>query len=70
MSDKDSKSWAGIGAELFDLLTGRKAEIIYNLDNMEVQIPAHATPAGTASSFAQWKFNGAVRISSRTLEEK
>ena len=71
MSDIAPRSWPDLGAELFDLLTGRRAEICYHLDNMEVHVPSHATPAGTpANAFAVWKFNGALRISSRILDEK
>ena len=71
MSDSTSKSWPDMGIELFDLLTGRQAEITYHLDNMEVSIPSHATvPGAEVSASAVWKFNGALRISSRTLDQK
>jgi len=73
MSDTTLQSWPGLGAELFDLLTGRRAEICYFLDNMEVSVPSHAQAAGAATAttgYAVWKFNGALRISSRILPDK
>ncbi len=71
MSDSPPKSWPDLGAELFDLLTGRRAEITYHLDNMEVSIPSHTTAPGTeAPASAVWKFNGALRVSSRILDQK
>jgi hypothetical protein len=66
MADIDPQTWPGLGAELFDLLTGRRAEITYHLDNMEVHIPAHThVPGGASPTYAVWKFNGAIRIRSR-----
>jgi len=66
MADTAPQTWPGLGAELFDLLTGRRAEITYQVDNMEVHIPAHPQmPGGTAPAYAVWKFNGAIIIRSR-----
>jgi len=73
MPDTTPQTWPGFGAELFDMLTGRRAEISYVLDNMEVSVPLHAQTPGVAplpSHAAVWKFNGALRISSRILPDK
>ena len=71
MSDVVPQTWPGLGAELFDMLTGRRAEICYHLDIMEVHIPSHAhAPGSGAAAYAVWKSNGAIRISSRVLEPK
>ena len=70
MTDIDPQTWPGLGAELFDLLTGRRAEITYHLDNMEVHIPAHTQQSGAAApAYAVWKLNGAIRIRSRIHSE-
>ena len=69
VTDTDPKTWPSLGAELFDLLTGRRAEIIYHVDNMEVHVPAVANAGGASPTYAVWKFNGAVRIRSRILDE-
>jgi hypothetical protein len=73
MSDTTVQTWPGLAFELFDMLTGRRAEISYFLDNMEVSVPSHAEAPGTATTitrYAVWKFNGALRISSRILPDK
>ena len=69
MTESKPQTWPGLGAELFDLLTGRRAEIIYHLDNMEVHVPALAHAGDATTTYAVWKFNGAVRIRSRILDE-
>ena len=69
VTDTNPKTWPSLGAELFDLLTGRRAEIIYHLDNMEVHVPAVAHAGDASPVSAVWKFNGAVRIRSRILDE-
>ena len=69
MTESNPKTWPGLGAELFDLLTGRRAEIIYHIDNMEVHIPDMTHATGASPTYAIWKFNGAVRIRSRIHSE-
>jgi hypothetical protein len=69
MTDNTPQTWPGLGAELFDLLTGRRAEITYHLDNMEVHIPAGTQTSGSSTAYAVWKFNGAIRIRSRIHSE-
>jgi hypothetical protein len=69
MTESTPQTWPGLGAELFDLLTGRRAEIIYHLDNMEVHIPAVAQASGASPTYAVWKFNGAIRVRSRIHSE-
>jgi hypothetical protein len=66
MADIATQTWPGMGAELFDLLTGRRAEITYQLDHMEVHIPTHShAPGDSSPTYAVWKFNGALTIRSR-----
>jgi hypothetical protein len=69
MADITPQTWPGLGAELFDLLTGRRAEITYHLDNMEVHIPAGTHSPGAPPAHAVWKFNGAIRVRSRIHSE-
>ena len=69
MSENDTLTWPSLGAELFDLLTGRRAEIIYHIENMEVHVPARAHAGDASPTYAVWKFNGAIRIRSRILDE-
>ncbi len=70
MTDNAVHSWPGMAIELFDHLTGRNAEITYHLENMEVHVPTHLDGQGNALTYAVWKFNGALRISSRVPDGK
>jgi hypothetical protein len=69
MADINPQNWPSLGAELFDMLTGRRAEITYHLDNMEVHIPAGTHAPSASPAYATWKFNGAIRIRSRIHSE-
>lgn len=52
-------TWPDLAIGLYDKLTGRKAEITYDFENFEVQIPSGTgQPAGSAT----WKLNGALKI--------
>ena len=44
---------------LYDKLTGRNAEIIYEFENMEISVPAAVNDKSNA---APWKLNGILRI--------
>jgi hypothetical protein len=70
MTQNAVHTWPGMAIELFDHLTGRGAEVSYHLDNLEVHIPTHIDAEGKTLGYAVWKFNGAVRISSRVPEGK
>jgi len=48
--------------EIFDKLTGREAEVIYEFENLEIFVPAyHAEDA----KLARWKLNGVLKIRTR-----
>ena len=52
-------NWPDLAVGLYDRLTGRGAEISYEFDNMNVQIPSGT---GSDAEHAEWKLNGTVRI--------
>ena len=55
---KDTQTWPELAIGLFDKLTGRGAEIAYEFDNFELDVPS-----GTNSDeSAHWKMNGTLRI--------
>jgi len=56
-------TWPELAVGLYDALTGRGAEITYDFDNLEVNVPSAASPKAT---YANWKLNGVLRI--RTSE--
>ena len=63
MNDKsDMTTWPDFAIVLYDLLTGRKAEITYELDNMEIHVPIQTGPD---PEYAVWKINGALKIRAR-----
>ena len=63
MSEKtEHMTWPQAAIDIFDLMTSRKAEVTYELDNLEIHVPAEAGPD---SEQAIWKFNGAIKVRAR-----
>ena len=58
-TENRQRDWADLAVNLYDRLTGRGAEITYEFDNMEVDVPsgAHSNP-----TYANWKINGMLKI--------
>ena len=52
-------NWPDLGMALWDGLTGRKAEITYQFDHLEVGVPHHV---GEGCQYATWKLNGVLKI--------
>ena len=55
-------NWPDLVIGLYDRWTGRNAEITYEFDNMEVDVPSHADEN---ASYAKWKVNGTLTIRTR-----
>ena len=55
-------TWPDLAASLFEKLTGRGAEIIYEFQNLEVHVP---NVMGAEAKHAHWKLNGVVKIRTR-----
>jgi len=55
----DTRTWPDLAIGLYDRLTGRGAEIIYEFDNMHVHVPS-----GTGDNVvhAKWILNGTIKI--------
>jgi len=60
----DTRTWPELAIGLYDKLTGRNAEITYEFDDMQVDIPS---ATGGNAEHASWKLNGSVRIRTRDL---
>ena len=61
MQTTTAQTWPDLAIGLYDRLTARNAEITYQMDNLELAIPA-----GTSSQeAARWMLNGSLRISTR-----
>ena len=56
---QNTTTWPELGIGLYDALTGRGAEITYEFDGMEIDVPSRA---GDDASHAKWRLNGALRI--------
>jgi len=59
---KKDDTWPDMFVGLYDRLTGRNAEISYNFDDFEVDVPSSTAED---ASVAHWKFNGALHITTR-----
>ena len=59
MANENTQTWPDLAIGLYDKLTGRNAEITYQFENMEIDVPS-----GTNSKdSAKWKMNGTIKIS-------
>ena len=59
---KATKNWPELAIGLYDKLTGRGAEISYEMDNLQIDVPSRV---GDGSESAKWVVNGLVKISTR-----
>lgn len=60
----DTNSWPDLAISLYDKLTGRNAEITYELDDLEVEVPSKV---GADAEHTPWRLNGTVRIRTRDV---
>jgi hypothetical protein len=58
----DTKTWPDLAIGLYDRLTGRGSEIIYEFENFELFVPSSASEQ---ASHAKWRMNGTLRIRTR-----
>lgn len=52
-------TWPDLAIGLYDKLTGRGAEITYQLEDLEVAVPSDAS---SSASHAPWRINGTIKI--------
>jgi hypothetical protein len=62
----EQTKWADLAIDLYDRLTGRNAEITYELEDMDIWVP---DSTGDDPTSAHWKLNGTLRIRTRDLPE-
>ena len=55
---KETNTWPELAIGLFDKLTGRGAEITYEFDGFELEVPASTG----SDERARWRMNGTLRI--------
>jgi len=59
MRSKETTTWPSLAIGLYDKLTGRGAEITYEFDNLEVDVPSQTGQGGSA---AHWRLHGTLKI--------
>lgn len=58
----DTQTWPDLAVGLYDKLTGRNAEITYEFDGVELDVPSGT---GADATHARWGISGTVRIRTR-----
>ncbi len=61
---QDTRTWPDLAIALYERLTGRNAEIIYEFENFELYVPSSAS---ADAAHAKWRMNGTLRIRTRDL---
>ena len=62
MAKESTTTWPELAIGLYDKLTGRDAEISYQFEDFEVDVPSRA---GDSSQSARWRMNGTLRVTTR-----
>ena len=63
---EETQTWPDLAISLYDRLTGRNAEITYDFDEMEVDVPSQA---GSDADHARWRVDGTITVSTREQDE-
>ena len=58
----DTQTWPDLAIGLYDRLTGRGAEITYEMDDLNVQVPSKV---GSDATYTTWTVNGTVSVRTR-----
>jgi len=58
----ETTTWPDLAISLYDRLTGRGAEIIYDFEDLEVDVPSGT---GEDVEHAKWRVDGEVRVTTR-----
>ena len=57
-------NWPDLAIGLYDRLTGRNAEITYELDDMHIKVPSGT---GADAEHAEWVLSGALKIRTQDI---
>jgi hypothetical protein len=61
----ETTTWPDLAISLYDRLTGRGAEITYEFEDMEIDVPSGT---GDDAEHAHWRVDGTMRITTREQE--
>ena len=59
MSIEEPTNWPDLAVGLYDRLTGRGAEIVYEFEDLDVAVPSKV---GDDAEHAHWHVDGTVRV--------
>ena len=62
MSNPGTTTWPDLAIGLYDRLTGRNAEITYEMDQLQVEVPSAASDN---ARHATWRVSGTLRVRTR-----
>jgi len=62
----ETRTWPDLAISLYDRLTGRNAEITYEFEDMEVDVPSRA---GSDADHATWRVDGTITIATREQDD-
>jgi hypothetical protein len=62
----ETQTWPELAIGLYDRLTGRNAEIEYDFEDMEVDVPSKV---GDDADHARWRVDGTIRITTYERED-
>jgi hypothetical protein len=63
----ETRTWPELAIGLYERLTGRGAEITYEFEEMEVEVPSKVGPD---AEHAHWRLDGTLRIRTRESDEE
>jgi hypothetical protein len=63
----ETRTWPELAIGLYERLTGRGAEITYEFEEMEVEVPSKVGPD---AEHAHWRLDGTLRIRTREPDEE
>ncbi|MCL9817556.1 hypothetical protein [Natronocalculus amylovorans] len=62
----ETQTWPELAIAVYDRLTGRGAEITYEFEDMEVDVP---NKIGDDADHARWRLDGTLKVSTRAKSE-
>ena len=64
MNNEHTTNWPDLAMGLYEILTGRIAEIAYELADMHVKVPSGTGPQ---AEHAEWILNGTLNIRTKDM---
>ena len=64
MNNEHTTNWPDLAMGLYERLTGRNAEIAYELADMHVKVPSGTGPQ---AEHAEWILNGTLKIRTKDM---